>query len=902
MTLNEGTKLGRYEIRAQIGAGGMGEVYRASDPKIGRDVAIKVLPSDFASNKERVERFEREAQAAGSLNHPNILGIYDIDSQDGTYFVVSELLVGSELRDRLNEGPLPLRKTLDYAQQIVSGLAAAHERGITHRDLKPENLFITKDDRVKILDFGLAKVRPQETNMHGSEDATRKALTDPGVVMGTVGYMSPEQVRGGSSDHRSDIFSFGVILYEMLTGRRAFGGDSLVETMHSILKDDILEPEESGARIPPALDKLMRRCLEKKPEHRFYSAHDLGFALDAVASPTTASGSGLTAAVQSFKDDDAEPARPDWLSRAAWVAAAVFLISTLIFGGLYLRQEQPRRQTIRFDIAPPEKTAFNESFALSPDGQMIAFVTRGATGETSLWVRPFASVAVRQLPGTEGAAFPFWSPDSRGIGFFAGGRLKKIDAAGGPAQTLADASSDSRGATWSPDGTIIFAPNTTSPLMRVPASGGTVSELTKLDTEAGQTSHRWPAMLPDGKHLLYFGRGGALDKQGIFSTSIESPDPKLVMSSTVRGVFATMDGAGFLLFLREGTLMAQRFDPGTSKLSGDATPMVENLLSFPGEVGPTAYSAVSAEAGNLVYRTGDQQTTQLTWYDRSGKALETISEPGGYHELSISKDDRKVLFGRNEGSGPQDVYLQDLARGSATRLTFDPANDGTAVLSPDETQVIFYSNRLGKNSFYRKSASGAGADEHVLTDENAVYPDHWSRDGKYLLYERNGGAQTKMDLWVLPMTEDPKPFPYIESPFEEAHAQFSPDGRWIAYASNESGRPEVYIQSFPAGGGKWQISTTGGDQVQWRADGKELFYIAPDRSLMAVAIADGATMDVGKPVVLFQTFVPLSGITDDRNNYVPSRDAQRFLVDTLVDAGSTQPLIMVLNWADELKK
>ncbi|HUR97058.1 MAG TPA: protein kinase [Pyrinomonadaceae bacterium] len=900
MSLNHGTKLGRYEIRSLIGAGGMGEVYRATDPKIGRDVAIKVLPPDFASNKERVERFEREAQAAGSLNHPNILGIYDVDSQNGTYFVVSELLVGSELRDRLNEGPIPIRKTLDYAQQIVSGLAAAHERGITHRDLKPENLFITSDDRVKILDFGLAKVRTQETNLHGSEDATRKALTDPGVVMGTVGYMSPEQVRGGSSDHRSDIFSFGVILYEMLTGRRAFGGDSVVETMHSILKEDVSDPDESGVRIPPALEKLMRRCLEKKPEHRFHSAHDLGFALDAVASPTTSSGSGLTIAAQSLSDDS-QGRHSNSLSRAAWAAAALFLASTLIFAGLYLRREQPRKQTMRFGIAPPEKTFFNESFALSPDGQLIAFVARGMAGETSLWIRPFNSVEARQLPGTEGAAFPFWSPDSRTVGFFAGARLKKIEAAGGPTQSLADASSDPRGGTWTPDGTIIFAPGTTSPLMRVSATGGAVSELTKLNTEIGQSSHRWPSMLPDGKHLLYFGRGGLPDVQGIYVTSVESPQPSLILASAVAGSFTTVDGDGYLLFVREGTLMAQRFDPDRLELTGEATPMVEDLLSFPGEVGPTAYSAVSAAAGNLLYRTGDQQTTRLTWYDRSGKVLETVTEPGGYHEPSLSSDDSKVLFGRNEGRG-QDIFLQDLSRGNATRLTFDPESDATGVWSPDETQVVFTSNRLAKNALYRKSASGAGTEEMLTSDDTGIYPDHWSRDGKYLLYEKNGGAKTKVDLWILPMTGEPKPFPYLETAFEEAHAQFSPDGRWVAYTSGESGRAEVYIQSFPVGGGKWQISTAGGDQPEWRSDGKELFYAAPDRSIVAVSITQGTTMEIGRPVVLFQTVMPVSGITDDRNNYVPSRDGQRFLVNALADSGNLQPLIMVLNWAGEIKK
>ncbi|PYS98386.1 MAG: hypothetical protein DMF63_15995 [Acidobacteria bacterium] len=901
MTLDAGTKLGRYEIVSLLGAGGMGEVYRARDPKINRDVAIKVLPADFAVNGERVERLEREAQAAGSLNHPNILGIYDIDSEGETYFVVSELLVGEELRDRLGHGPIPLRKTIDYAQQIVSGLAAAHERGIVHRDLKPENIFITKDDRVKILDFGLAKLREAPTDAHGSEDATKRALTDPGVVMGTVGYMSPEQVRGHAADQRSDIFSFGVILYEMLIGRRAFGGESVIETMHSILKDDVPDFDDSGVRVPPAVEKLMRRCLEKKPEHRFHSAHDLGFALDAVTSPTSSSGSGLTIAANTLRDAP-ETRSSQWLGRGAWLLAAAFLISTLALAYLYSRREVPRSETMRFAIAPPEKNSFTEAFALSPNGETLAFVARGTSGDTSLWVRPLTAVDARQLPGTEGASFPFWSPDSRSIGFFAAGKLRKVDAVGGPTQTLADASTDPRGGAWMSDGTIVFSPRTTAPLMRVSSTGGTVTELTKLNEAEGQNSHRWPSPLPDGKHFIYFQRGSIPEKQGIYAASIDSPESTLIVPTQVVGGYAESNGIGYLLFVREGTLMVQRFDAAKLALSGEATPLVENILSFPGEVGPTAYTAFSAAAGHLIYRTGDQQTTLLTWYDRSGKALQAIGEPAGYHEPSLSKDDTKVLFGRSDEQGPQDIFLQDLSRGNTTRLTFDPGSDATSVFSPDESQVIFYAVRDGKSNFYRKSASGAGGEELVYAGEAGSYPDAWSDDGKYLLFEKNGGAQNKIDLWILPMTGDKVPFPYLEGPYEEAHAQFSPDGKWVVYTSSESGRSEVYLQSFPIGAGKWQISTTGGDQPEWRNDGKELYYIAPDRNLMVVSIDGSSTLSIGRPTTLFQTLMPLTSITDDRNNYVPSKDGQRFLVNTLADTANLRPLILVLNWAADVKR
>jgi len=898
--MQAGVELGHYKIISAIGAGGMGEVFLAEDLRLDRKVAIKVLPPDFAKDEDRLRRFVQEAKATSALNHPNILTVYDIGEHEGAPFIVSELLEGEELRGRLDEGPIPLRKVTEYAQQIVSGLSAAHEKGIVHRDLKPENLFITKDDRVKILDFGLAKLREPDANIHGSEDATRRAITSPGVVMGTVGYMSPEQVRGHAIDHRSDIFSFGVILYEMLTGNKAFHGDSVVELMNAILKEDVPELDDENRKIPLSFDKVMRRCLEKKPEHRFYSAHDLGFALDALTATTSSSGASLTTTAKALSD---EPAKRSALpGRLAWAFAALFLLTTVTISALYLRRAEPRSPIMRFSLAPPDKTSFAEASAISPDGQQVAFVTVGTAGVTSLWVRPLASADPRPLPGTEGAQFPFWSPDSRTIGFFANSKLRKIDAAGGPIQTLAEASVDPRGGTWAPDGTIVFAPSTLVPLMRVSSSGGPVTEVTKLDTETGQTSHRWPSFLPDGKHFIYFGRGSQEDKQGLLVSSIDSPGSKFLMTAAVTGTYTEAEGKGYLLFIRESTLMAQPFDARRLEFSGEAAPLVQGVSCFPNEVGPTAYAAFSAAAGHLVYRTGDRQTTRLTWFERSGKALEAVTDPGDYHEPSLSADGKKLLFGRRDGSGNPDIFLMDLSRGNTTRLTFAPGSEASSVFSPDESQVVFYSDRSGNGEFYRKASNGAGNDELVMTGMKTPYPDRWSNDGKYLLFEADDGPKTKFDLWILPMTGDPKPFPYLNREFQEAHAQFSPDGRWIAYTSDETGKSEVYIQSFPLGGGKWQISTSGGDQAQWRGDGKEIFYLAPDRTLMAVTISGGTTLNPGRPTILFQTSVPLSGITDDRNNYTPSQDGQRFIVNTLVDAANAQPLTVVLNWATDLKK
>ena len=410
-------------------------------------------------------------------------------------------------------------------------------------------------------------------------------------------------------------------------------------------------------------------------------------------------------------------------------------------------------------------------------------------------------------------------------------------------------------------------------------------------------------MLPDGRRFLFFGRGGSVEKQGIYVASLDDPTPTLLLVTNVMGAYTEAEGLGYLLFIRERALIMQRFDAGRLELSGEAIPLLQGVLAFPGEVGPTAYAAFSVSAGHLLYRTGDQQTTRLTWHDRAGKPIEAINEPAGYHEPSLSKDGTKVLYGRNDGGGPQDVFLQDLSRGNSTRLTFDPASDSTAVLSPDGTQVVFFSNRASTQGFYRKSSSGAGSDETIFTDTGGAYPDSWSSDGRYILYDKNGGPQTKVDLWVLPITGDKKPFPYLLTEFEEAHAQFSPDGRWVAYASTESGKPEVYVQSFPVGSGKWQISTTGGDQPTWRSDGKELFYVAPDNSLMTVPVGGtGPTIDFGRPALLFPTLMPVGSIVDDRNNYVPSMDGQRFLINTLADSANVQPLVLVLNWGGELNK
>ena len=893
MPIEPGTKLGRYEIRSQIGAGGMGEVYLARDPKIGRDVAIKVLPSALATDKERLARFEQEAQAAGSLNHPNILAIYDVATENGSLYVVSELLEGETLRDIIGGTAVPIRKALNLGLQAAHGLAAAHEKGIIHRDLKPENLFVTADGRLKILDFGLAKLTETNGVESKSDLPTRKVNTDAGAVMGTVGYMSPEQLRGKPVDQRTDIFSFGTVLYEMLSGQKAFQKDSTADTISAILREDPPELSVTNKNIDPGLERVVHRCLEKNREQRFHSASDLAFALESL------SGSQSRVDSSSFNTSafDVPPTRRRVWNQLGWVIALVLLITTAAFAYLYLRHPSPSAESLSFSILAPDKSVFSDSAAVSPNGRQIALTITDPDGVTSLWVRPMESLSMKKLGGTEGALFPFWSPDSKYLGFFASGKLKKIDANGGPPQVLADASADARGGTWAADGTILFSPTTTSPLLRVSSNGGSTTEVTKLNADIRQSSHRWPQFLPDGRHFIYFGRGEATVAQGIYLGSLDGMEPKFIISTTVLARYApAADAEGKLLFIRDGTLMSTRFDLGKFEVSGDATPIAEGVIAFPTEVGPTAYGAFStSDNGTLVYRVGNRQKTQLTWFDRSGKSEEKLFEPGVYHEPSLSPDGKKILVSR-EDEGTPDLFMLDLSRGSSTRLTFDPQSDASSVLSPDGSQVVYASNRGGPFDFYQKAGNGAGSDEMILSGKSDQFPDSWSKDGKYLLYEVNNGIEYKFDLFVLPMTGDRTPFPYVQTAFIESHGQFSPDGKWVAYASDQSGQAEIYVQSFPKGGGIWQISTSGGDQPQWRADGKELFYLAPDRNIMSVSVNTSGAVEFGRPVPLFQVNVPLTGLSDDRNSYLPTPDGQKFLVCALIDNGNSQPWNVVLKW------
>ena len=894
MTVAQGTRLGPYEVIAPLGAGGMGEVYRARDTRLGRDVAVKVLPSTFSADTDRLHRFQQEACAAGALNHPNILIVHDIGAHDGSPYVVSELLEGETLRKRIAGTPLAQRRAIEYALQIANGLAAAHEKGIVHRDLKPDNIFITNDGRVKILDFGLAKLTQLDGNQAQTEIPTRRVDTDPGVVMGTVGYISPEQLKGRVVDQRSDIFSFGAILYEMLSGRRAFHGESAAETMSAILKEDPPDLSDTSKTVSPALERLVNHCLEKNPEARFHSARDLAFALEAI--------SGSSESVPSETPVlPLRPARLKWREHLPWLIAGLSLIGLLAalpFVIAYWHRAPTEESFVRLSVLLPDKVKMHGTtpgLAISPDGRHIAFIGT-QDGQILLWVRPLDSFSAQALTGTEGDGGspvpPFWDPDSRFIGFFAGGKLKKIDSSGGAAQTLCDIPA-ARGATWNRDGLIVIG-TTSGPLYRVSAAGGEPTPVTALDQSNFETSHRWPYFLPDGRHFLFFVRSGRVENSGVYVGSLDSKETKRLLPSAIGAAYAP---PGFLLFLRIDTLMAQPFDTDKLELTGEPFPVAEHVAYNP-VLGRAAFSV--SENGVLAFRTGSGQIDQPLWFDRGGQQIGSLGEAGIYFNLWLSPDERRAAVDRADPqTGANDIWLFDLSRGIPSRFTTDPGSDSNPLWSPDGSRIVFTSSREGVLNLYQKVASGVGNEEVLLKSGEEKVPDDWSADGRFIVFETLN-PKTKWDLWVLPMSGDRQPSPFLQTEFNERQAQLSPDGKWIAYTSDESGTRDVYVQTFPAPGGRWRVSTGGGTQPRWRRDGRELFYIAAGRKLMAADVKPGATFEAGVPKLLFDTRVLTS--TDFRNHYVVSADGQRFLINSIIEERGAIPISIVKNWTTLLKR
>jgi serine/threonine protein kinase len=879
MTLSSSTRLGPYEILAPLGAGGMGEVYRARDTRLDRTVAIKVLPSHLSGNDEFRQRFEREARAVSSLNHPHICTLYDVGHQDGIDYLVMEFIEGESLADRLKKGALATEQTLRHAIEIADALDKAHRAGIVHRDLKPGNIMLTKTG-AKLLDFGLAKLLGSDSAIASSLTSLpteRHAITGEGAILGTFQYMAPEQLEGKEADPRTDIFAFGAVVYEMATGKKAFTGKSQASLISSIMTSEPPAITSLQPMTPPALDRVVKKCLAKDPDDRWQSARDLMSELKWIAE-----GGSQGERTAPFV------ARRKSRERLAWIAAAVLLLgllASLPFTIAHLRHAPVETQTSRFFVSPPEKSTLG-TVTVSPDGRRLAFITRDAAGETQLWVRPLDSLAAQPLAGTDDASYPFWSPDSRFIGFFAGRKLKKVEVTGGPPSTLCNAP-DGRGGAWNRDDIIIFAPHASSGLSRVSAAGGEPSPVTTFDSSRQEDSHRFPQFLPDDRHFLYFARSAQLENSAIYVGSLDQPQAKRIIDANTNVAYAS---PGYLLFQRERTLMAQAFDAASLELTGAPFRVAEQVGR--GRFN-NAYFSVS-DTGVLVYQSGGTAKTHLVWVDRSGTQLGSPGPPGEYSFPALSPDEKRVAIARSDAqAGNGDIWLLDLAQGIPSRFTFDPADEMCPIWSPDGSRIVFASDRDGSLNLYQKLSSGAGSEEAILKSGDDKVPLDWSLDGRFILYTQFGPAQ--WDLWVLPLFGDRQPIPFLQTKLEWVFGVFSPDARWIAYQSDESGSYQVYVQSFPPSGGKWQISSEGGSWPRFRRDGKELFYLAASGKLMAVEVkANASGFEFSAPRPLFEAH------TTDR--YAVTADGQRFLINTPVEESSSAPITVVLNWTAEAKR
>jgi len=874
----------------------MGEVYRARDTILKRDVALKVLPAALAHDPERMARFQREAELLASLNHPSIAIIHGLVDSEGQRALVMELVPGETLGDRMRHGVLPPEEALIVARQIAEALEAAHEKGVVHRDLKPGNVMITPSGLVKVLDFGLASM-VQGASSTPPDPANSPTLTmnmtQAGVILGTAAYMSPEQAAGTMVDKRADIWSYGVVLWEMLSGRRLFGGDTIAHTLADVLRAPI---DFDKTAAPAPIKNLLRRCLDRDPKTRL---RDIGEARVAVAK--------YLADPQS-ETEVAGPHGSPPKRRLAWAISAVLAAALGTIGFIHFREQPPQQpDPVRFQIQPGLTLGAAGPFSISPDGRKMVLVAAGPDGTTRLWIRSLDSLELRSLPGTETAPNvppPFWSPDSRWIAYDASGKLKKVAVTGGPPQTLSAVSAPVVGGSWNRDDTILFSVNLGG-IMQIPASGGTPVPLTVLDASRKEAGHVFPTFLPDGRHFIYLSISTLAENSGVYVGSMDtkaSEQPRRKVVGTEYGPayvppVNSVSGVGHLLFRREKSLMAQPFDDRTQELSGEAVPVAEGLNSF---LANGFFSA--SNNGVLVHRAGGGQNSQLTWFDQQGGVVGAVGEPGYYESLALSPDNKQTVFSRLDFQTiSQDLWLLDFSRGATIRFTFGAGLASNPVWSPDGSRIAFAATRDGQSSFYQKLASGA-KDQEVLLNVPAAagfpFPTSWSRDGRFLAYTAVD-AKTGSDVWVLPL-ENRKPFPLLHTQFSESNGQFSPDMRWVAYGSNESGREEVYVRAFSpdnpesASTGKWIVSKGGGMTPKWRAYGKELTYVRPDGKLMSVAIAGGAAFQAANPRELIQ-------LTTGGGPVDVAADG-RVLQAIPVEKNSQVAFTVVLNWQVSLKK
>jgi Tol biopolymer transport system component/predicted Ser/Thr protein kinase len=874
MPLNPGHRLGPYEILEPLGAGGMGEVYRAKDTRLDRSVAIKILPGHLSANPELRQRFDREARAISSLTHPHICALYDVGHEDGTDFLVMEYLEG-----------MPLEEVLRIGREIAEALAAAHRSGVVHRDLKPGNVILTRSG-AKLLDFGLAKTGAEAVasdsslTMKAESSQPRTPLTAEGMILGTFQYMAPEQLEGKEADPRTDIFALGAVLYEMATGKRAFQGKSQASLIASILKDQPAPISTVQAMTPPALDRVVRVCLEKDPDARWQTAHDVALQLKWIAEGGSAAGvpRPLTH-------------RRRTRERGAWIAAAVFGVVAVALGARELfREPPPEPPTIRFQIPVAEGLATVGTPKISPDGRYLAMNATDTTGTPRIWIQPLDALTAHPLEGTRGAKRPFWSPDSRSLAFFAGSQLERVDVAGGAVRVLLDGVNGSDG-TWSPEGVILFDGSSGDSIRSVPATGGQARPATRIDRAVGQNGHAWPHFLPDGKHFLFQAHYGAslsdsllVGELGSFETRTLGPANSLMDYSD----------PGYVLWVDNNALLARRFDPGSLRFEGDAFPVTTRLSI--GTVGLANFSV--SRNGILVYRSGGTDLRTLSWVDRSGHELSTVGPPGAYGQPAVGPGGTRIVVdGTESGSPTADLWLLDASRGTTSRFTYGEGQQGAGVWSPDGSRIAYGSYGPDGWNVLSKDARGSTEPVPVWSDSLFIFPTDWSSDGKTLIVQRQCPG-TGWDIWTCPLEGDGGPVPVVATRFIEAQGRLSPDGKWIAYVSSETGHPEIYVRSYPGTGGKWQISTGGGLEPFWRGDGEELYYLSMDRELMAVSIDTDSGFHAGRPVSLFRAPVPANIVT--RNRYVPSADGQRFL---MVEAARSdfQPTTVVVNWTAEVE-